>query len=200
MSLATLENVSGEDKEHIFDVLEDETYPCSATVIRMKLKKRGVVLPDYLITRSLRILLSEGKAQLNGRKWSISSSFESKGSSIGYAPRKIEIPIDIFEKKPVPLIVGPASPPEGEDDHEDDSTAKLEQFVDIDIDLAKGPWGKFRNIISYYMECVRNEEGASASSFWNTFPEGGRSGAGTGATRRQQRKHSIRKAAQGCLP
>ena len=28
----------------------------------------------------------------------------------------------------------------------------------------------------------------------------GRSGAGTGAARRQQRKHSIRKAAQGCLP
>ena len=70
MSLATLENVSGEDKEHIFDVLEDETYPCSATVIRMKLKKRGVVLPDYLITRSLRILLSEGKAQLNGMEFS----------------------------------------------------------------------------------------------------------------------------------
>ena len=28
----------------------------------------------------------------------------------------------------------------------------------------------------------------------------GRSGAGTGAARRQQRKHSNRKAAQGCLP
>ena len=69
MSLATLENVSGKDKDHIFDVLEEETYPCSVTDIRMKLKKRGVALPDYLITRSLRILLSEGKAQLNGRKW-----------------------------------------------------------------------------------------------------------------------------------
>ena len=46
MSLATLENVSGEDKEHIFDVLEDETYPCSVTDIRMKLKKRRVTLPD----------------------------------------------------------------------------------------------------------------------------------------------------------
>ena len=99
MSLATLENVSGEDKDHIFDVLEEETYPCSVTDIRMKLKKRGVALPDYLITRSLRILLSEGKAQLNGRKWSIRSSFDSKNSSIGYAPRKIEIPIDILEKE-----------------------------------------------------------------------------------------------------
>ena len=58
MSLATLENVSGKDKDHIFDVLEEETYPCSVTDIRMKLKKRGVALPDYLITRSLRILLS----------------------------------------------------------------------------------------------------------------------------------------------
>ena len=76
MSLATLENVSGKDKDHIFDVLEEETYPCSVTDIRMKLKKSGVALPDYLITRSLRILLSEGKAQLNGRKWSISSGFE----------------------------------------------------------------------------------------------------------------------------
>jgi len=165
MSLATLENVTGKDKDHIFDVLEDETYPCSATDIRMKLKKSGVILPEYLITRSLRILLSEGKAQLNGRKWSISSSFESKGSSIGYAPRKIELPIDIFKKEPVSPIIGPKSPPEVEVCQNNDSSKILEPFGDPDIDLAKGPWGKFRNIISYYMECVRNEEGASASSF-----------------------------------
>ena len=124
MSLATLENVTGEDKDQIFDVLEKETYPCSVTDIRMKLKKRGVALPDYLITRSLRILLSEGKAQLNGRKWSISSGFEKsrryvkQGSSIGYAPRKIEIPIDISKiincRKPV-APSGPKSPPEGGD-------------------------------------------------------------------------------------
>ena len=67
MSLTTLENITAKDKNLIFNVLEEETYPCSASVIRMKLKKRGVALPDYLITRNLRILLSEGKAQLNGR-------------------------------------------------------------------------------------------------------------------------------------
>ncbi|SVB23798.1 uncharacterized protein METZ01_LOCUS176652, partial [marine metagenome] len=184
MSLATLENVSGEDKDHIFDVLEDETYPCSATVIRMKLKKRGVALPDYLITRSLRILLSEGKAQLNGRKWSIRSSFDSKNSSIGYAPRKIEIPIDILEtevnvqdpKELVPPIksnrtnsisfkIEPKTSPEGEYGEHKVTSEMFEPSGDLDSGLAKGPWGKFRNIISYYMECVRNEEGASASSF-----------------------------------
>ena len=129
--------------------------------IEQKLKKRGVILPDYLITRSLRILLSEGKAQLNRRKWSTSSNFESKGTSIGYAPRKIEIPIDISNEEPGPPTEVPESPPE----EEDDSKENFEQFGGIDSVLAKGSWGKFRNIISYYMECVRNEEGASASSF-----------------------------------
>ena len=47
MSTTTLENISEADKNNIFDVLKGENYPCSATVIRMKLKKRSVILPEY---------------------------------------------------------------------------------------------------------------------------------------------------------
>ena len=95
MTLVDVKNSSAGDRDHIFDVLKDAAKPCSVSTIRIKLKKRGVNLPDYLITRNLRSLLSEGKAQLNRRKWSTSSSFEHRGTSNGYAPIQIEIPIDI---------------------------------------------------------------------------------------------------------
>ena len=69
MSKTTLNQLSSTETQSILDVLNRERYPKSVRDIRSKLIINGSKIPEYLITRSLRGLLSEGKVHFRGGRW-----------------------------------------------------------------------------------------------------------------------------------
>ena len=60
MPLKDLQTVQDGDKDAITEILAKQNYPCTIKVIRGKLKHTGRDLPEYIITRILRIFLAEG--------------------------------------------------------------------------------------------------------------------------------------------
>ena len=69
MTKTTLNQLSSKETQLILDVLNRERYPKSVRDIRSKLILTGRKIPEYLITRSLRGLLSEGKVHFRGGRW-----------------------------------------------------------------------------------------------------------------------------------
>ena len=138
-----LSSTSVTDKKAILDIINEELYPKTAKEIRIKLLRTGRKIPEYLITRTLRSLLSEDKVRYKGGRWMNNETFsQSNTIQTGYPSRIVELPTlsDAAEE-----VLPNANKPDPE-------------FED-------GTWSKFRNLISYYSECLRNEEGADASSF-----------------------------------
>ena len=66
MSISTLITLSDKDKKIIGQIIEEQTYPCTVKTLRGKLKHSGRDIPEYLITRALRSLLSDDKVRFKG--------------------------------------------------------------------------------------------------------------------------------------
>lgn len=155
------------ENEKIYQLLSKSQRALSVSEIRIALKASyNESLPDYQITRHLRKRSQEGIYSYLRGKWILSSET--------YAQRKKTI--DNQEGR----IIPPALSALGIDALNNSSEKKLLIKKDSteeekaeeelqDLDLLKGPWSKFRSLISYYKECIRSEEGAEATAFLDDF-------------------------------
>ena len=138
-----LSSLSSADKQIILDIINAELYPKTVKEIKNKVLRTGRKIPEYLITRTLRSLLSEDKVRFKGGRWMNNDAFsQSKTIQTGYSSRIIEFP-----------------------KLSDTAEQVLPDANRYNPELEDGTWSKFRNLISYYSECLRNEEGADAFSF-----------------------------------
>ena len=149
MSKSTLNQLSPDEVKLILDILHKERYPKSTREIRSRLKLTGRNIPEYLITRSLRNLLSEGKVHSKGGRWTIEGNkIQFESPSIGFSKKEIAIPI----------LSNTGS-----------TILELDNVIKPTKNIKKvrrsGEWGTFRLLIDYYIECLKSEEGADASSF-----------------------------------
>ena len=145
--------ITDHDKEAIAEILVNETYPRTVKEIRGKLKHTGRVLPEYLITRTLRDLLSEGRLRFKAGRWMSNDLYEqTQATQTGFSPRNIERPT--LSKAGENIL--------NQDEGIDRNVTGVAEAA---VERHRGPWGTFRNLISYYSECIRNEEGAEASAF-----------------------------------
>ena len=150
-----LNMVSESDKNVISQILKEQTYPCTVKVLRGKLKHTGRDIPEYLITRTLRSLLSDDKVRFKGGRWMSNDLYEHVNApQTGYSTRTVELPtLSSYGEKVISSVLA--------SDPNDNGSAATQPTTNI----SEGPWGRFRNLISYYSECLRNEEGADASAF-----------------------------------
>jgi len=138
--------ISEFDRDAVIQILSNEIYPRSVKEIRNKLKHTGRNFPEYLITRALRSLLSDGKVRYKAGRWMNNEIFDqSKMIQTGFSPNRIE--------RPKLSKIG-----------EDVLNIKSSDAFGI-TENDTGPWSTFRKLLSYYSECIRNEEGAEASAF-----------------------------------
>jgi len=145
--------ISKFDKDAIIQILSNEIYPRSVKEIRGKLRHTGINVPEYLITRTLRSLLSEGQLRYKAGRWMSNEVYDqTKVIQTGFSPRSIERPKLSKIGEHVLQIKG--SDTSGK-------TTPTENGTSGQV----GPWGTFRKLLSYYSECIRNEEGAEASAF-----------------------------------
>ena len=157
--MTSIQSLSKHDETAIVEILQNELYPCSVKDIRRKLKRAGLDYPEYLILRSLRSMLSEGSLRYKAGRWMTSDLFEQiQVAQTGFVPKNIH---------------GPELSAEGQKARQISDTPELPstQTIGSDQDESKpesgqdGPWSTFRNLIKYYSECIRSEEGADASGF-----------------------------------
>jgi len=160
------------DKNTIIEILQQSKRPlstreiCSSVLLINQRKK-----PDYLIIRSLRLLSNEGILYFRSGKWSFVDNkkdpfeelteIDSPGlkfpelSSLGLSALNSADSKSLFF--PSNSKIPNASPTTG-------SANPAQDFLEV-----QGPWSKFRKLVAYYKECVRNEEGADASAFLNDY-------------------------------
>lgn len=126
---------------------------------------------DYLITRSLRMLSNEGILHFRNGKWFFVDSNEERSE------RFIEndsVGLKFPRLSPLGLGALNSVDPNSPFSPSKQQNPKVGPVVESsnpaqEIFEAQGPWSKFRKIVAYYKECVRNEEGADASAFLNEY-------------------------------
>jgi very-short-patch-repair endonuclease len=142
-----LKKLTQNDIDAITSILASQTYPRTVKEIRTKLKLTGRHIPEYLLTRSLRELLSDGKVRFKAGRWinnEISNNINTPPT--GFTP--IRMPDLSRHSREIINITNLESP--------GDTEKPIER---------SGKWDTFRSLLKYYEECLRNEEGADASAF-----------------------------------
>lgn len=155
------------EKVAIVDLLERSPRALSNQEIRTSLQHRRK-LPLYQISQLLRSLSNEGNAIFSNGRWSFRSG-QPKSNNNNTSPYVAGIQIPVLSPLGLEALGRPAKEIfTGSTDPKDSSTNQPPNKIQ-DILNGGGPWSKFRKLIAYYKECIRNEEGAEASAFINDY-------------------------------
>jgi len=103
--------------------------------------------PDHIVLRHLRQLSLQGKVELVRGGWQIKRDISHPSSSAITAPK--------VSKQTQQLIWNEQTWFEPREESVESQTDKL------------GRWGRFRKLVKYYTQCIRNEEGADAHAYLN---------------------------------
>lgn len=158
-----------DNKEAILKSLSNPPVALTAYEIRTRLRVKSLKLQDYQIISELRKLHSDGSVRLDAGRWSIvglerkiieTSNKENNVQSFNHRaiPDSLQIPTSTEwapGKSPILNI----------DFKEKEAT---EGVVNSENQYA-GAWGRFRRLLNYYADCVKNEEGAEASAYLTDF-------------------------------
>ena len=155
MTEKTLNHFTDHEKNLLVEILSEQLYPKSAKELRSLLRKHGLQHPEYLITRALRELIAEDKVRFKGGRWMSPELYDQKSSA---STGNVQHPVNGPDLSPVGSpFVGTSTSAKHSGTQSDDAKASEKEM--------RGPWGTFRRLLKYYRECVRDEEGADASSF-----------------------------------
>lgn len=157
----------GVGSDDILQLLKESQKALSVNEIRLSLKLRhNRVVPNFQIIRYLRGLLKEGNSSYSIGRWTFPSEEPLHFEKIARRrTRKVAPPILS------PLGIDALNKHNKTSLFKYDEKGKYEEPEENsqELKLTRGPWAKFRNLISYYKECVRSEEGADASAFLDDF-------------------------------
>jgi len=168
-NIVTATNPSFDIREEILSLLKLSPVALTATDLRVKLHVLSLKLPEYEILHELRFLRKEGLVRLDGGSWKAISPFAKKSViqqttppkapsrptiirkplADGWTPSKSQLFATAVEPEPQPLPEPILQPSERPD--------------------FSGPWGIFRKLLGYYVDCVRNDEGCEVSGFLQDY-------------------------------
>lgn len=158
--------------QKIIEILQQSKRSLSVHSIKQKFTTKPLSkIPEYLVLRSLRKLASEGVTRLNQGKWSfVITSDRGNGRFGANQDHGIQYPnlsslgldaLRLGEINNFPLATKVSV--KGDKTEETHSGAVQPIFGE------DGPWSKFRKLIAYYKECIRNEEGTDASAYLSEY-------------------------------
>lgn len=158
------------DKSEILEVIRQSQRALTVAEIRALIRSNfDKRTPDYYLTRLLRGLSCDGLANFSQGKWSSCSGGSESGDKNAWkARRAINIPI-LSSLGQEALGSTSKRITQISDDKEVDATPTSRVDSTQSIFISPGPWTKFRNLVAYYKECIRNEEGAEASAYLNEY-------------------------------
>jgi very-short-patch-repair endonuclease len=140
---------------NILDSLRVSPYPLTLRQLSSNVR-RSRSCPNHVVLRELRDLLKSGEVLFENGKW------RAKGQDMGHTNVSLSYsPVPLPEVSPEthallwPERPLPTSPEE--------ATSQL----GTGTSRKGGRWGYFRELLTYYRQCVRSEENAEASAFQN---------------------------------
>ena len=156
------------DEQCLLDVLSSSPTPLSTRQIAIRLRRRRMCVADYEVTRGLRHLLRSGRLQLKRGRW-----FDNRCQIEGRAK-----PAMHTTTPPVPspelqaLLRDSTSSAHTETEPVRQENTSDERILSSETEnCAEGRWSNFRQLLAYYRQCVRAEEGAEASAYANQLGE-----------------------------
>jgi len=151
-------------KEAILQVLQNSHVGLTSSEIRSRLLVESLKLANHEVLKELRILQSNDLVRLERGRWTIVATHKTN-PALGPVADIGTLQV-VTARSPQPISSGPVAwtpskspllvrsvPPESEP-VEDPEPVRF-----------SGPWGSFRKLLSYYADCIRNDEGYEASDF-----------------------------------
>ncbi len=145
-------------ESNLVKILDGCNFPLHTRDICARLKRKAVRSPEHEVTKVLRGMLREGKAQFDAGRWSLAAG-ESQATSkppIQVTPPQLSpLALELIGRKDLAGQVVQGQP------HHIHKREQTQGEAGI-MPTYSGPWGRFRRLIAYYKDCVRGEEGAEA--------------------------------------
>jgi very-short-patch-repair endonuclease len=162
-----LDTTHTDPRSVLLEILRISRRAHSTSELRTLLHARGFKKSDYEVTQHLRVLRNEGSVSLDRRRWSI-QDVAPKTESIPSAHNVNGAPTPIPQSgQPLPSIDGSWTPRKSwmfEGAEIPETTVQH-----LDQEAYTGPWGTFRKLLGYYIECVRKDGGCEASANLSDF-------------------------------
>ena len=142
-------------------LLHASMVPLSTRDLAIRIRSRHLRLSDHEVGFFLRHMLQQGQVEFRRGRWSAPSRSESFRSRTTVAPPTLS-PESLSLLRPATSYL-PGGVPQSRVEWNASQPEMLEAEDYI------GRWRTFRRLVSYYRQCIRNEEGADASAFQNEF-------------------------------
>ena len=142
----------------ILSILNASSRPLLVIDIRHKLFIQGKHIPNFAIVAELRRLMKEGLVTFEKPRWQ-SSNGKVIESAINNDHNRHGIHFPYISDEARSLLVSSSFP----------SPSKTSSIPPTpeEVILSLGPWEKFRSLVNYYCDCIRNDGRAEAKAFFN---------------------------------
>jgi len=168
----TSTNKTSIENDTIVDILRSANKPLSIKEISSSINSiNRYKSAEYLIIRSLRLLSNEGILCFKNGKWSIAKAEEDQFNEFPKKRPNTLVYPNLSDLGLAALNCTKSSSPfisSNQHKLKADSPPTTTNSIIENINLS-GPWSKFRKLVAYYKECIRNEQGADASAFLNEY-------------------------------
>jgi very-short-patch-repair endonuclease len=139
-------NLQIQSSHEIIDILKRSSRPLGFRQITSRLR-RSTPITEYAVLRELRHLLRQGDVEFYNGAWAVAGETPVEAA----CPHSFRLPVlsrETHQELWPDIPWGAPGAEEGFSPHR-----------------VGGRWGVFRRLMAYYIQCVRNEEGADASAF-----------------------------------
>ena len=142
----------------ILSILNASSRPLLVIDIRHKLFIQGKHIPNFAIVAELRRLMKEGLVTFEKPRWQ-SSNGKVIESAINNDHNGHGIHFPYISDEARSLLVSSSFP--------SPSKTSSIPLTPGEVILSLGPWEKFRSLVNYYCDCIRNDGRAEAKAFFN---------------------------------
>jgi len=155
-----------ENKDKVLSLLKKTPVALTSRELRTRLRAISLNLPEYEVTRVLRVLQSEQMVRLERGRWNISTASLEVKSPFGNDKSDFK-PTANWAKPLATSTTSEALPwtPSNSNILNKKNTAEDTKNVDLKSDKFSGVWGTFRKLLNYYVDCVKNDGGYEASCY-----------------------------------
>lgn len=151
------------DRQSLLDILRVSSKSLSTREISARIRSVRKQVPDYIVGMQLRSMIGDGLVELCDGRWNKVKSQVDDPSKLRHLPHKLLTPCLSPETRNLLGSIGRRFTSEIDNPVEWEETTRDATGTDV----LTNKWATFRQLLSYYRQCIRNEEGADASAFQN---------------------------------
>jgi len=156
--------MSATDSQALLDILQMSNKALSTREISARIRSSiHKQTPDYTVGMQLRSMIPAGLVEQCGGRWNKVKSQVGDPSRLKHFPQKLPTPC----LSPETLNLLGSLGKHFISEIDDSVKWKESRNDDVTTGDLTDRWSKFRRLLSYYRQCIRNEEGADASAFQN---------------------------------